>query len=134
MSSNIGDKMKKLRTARNLSQQEVAELMGLSRQYISRWESGERNINVDQLIQYAKIMGVTLDYFSDNSPERTLFQLMAQLEGVFASAEIPEADKDKAYQDIMRVYLKSKEQIASRPQVPHPSLVAAENDIEEELL
>lgn len=112
MSSNIGDKMKKIRIARNLSQLEVAEAMGVSRQYVSRWESGERNINADQLMQYAKVMQVTLDYFSDNSPERTMFQVMAQLESVFADAGIPEADKDKAYQDIMKIYLKSKEAAA----------------------
>lgn len=134
MSSNIGEKMKQLRAARNFSQQEIADLMGVSRQYISRWESGERNINGDQLIQYAKIMGVTLDYFSDNSPERTMFQVMAQLDGVFSSAEIPDADKDKAYQDIMRVYLKFKEQKASRQQsTTHPSLSVQEiKDIKEE--
>ena len=133
MSTSIGEKMKRLRAARNLSQQEVADLMGLSRQYISRWESGERNINGDQLIQYAKIMGVTLDYFSENPPERTLFQLMAQLESVFSSADIPDADKDKAYQDIMRVYLKFKEQKASRQHTAHPSIGFNDlNNIKEE--
>lgn len=113
MSTSIGDKMKKLRIARNLSQQEVAELMGVSRQYISRWESGERNINGDQLIQYAKIMKVTLDYFSDKPPMRVLSQTLAQLEDAFVSADIAEADIDKAYHDIMRIYLKSKEQRAA---------------------
>ena len=109
MSSNIGEKMKAIRVARNLNQQDVADMMGVSRQYVSRWESGERNINADQLLQFAKVMGVTLDYFSDNSPERTLFQTMAQLDQLFMDASVPEADKDKAYQDIMKVYLKSKE-------------------------
>ena len=106
---SIGDKMKQLRANRKMSQNDVADAMGVSRQYVSRWESGERNINADQLMQYAKIMGVTLDYFSDNTPERTLFQAMAQLEELFTSANIPEVDKDKAYQDIMKIYLRSKE-------------------------
>ena len=113
MSTSIGDKMKKIRIARNLSQQEVAELMNVSRQYISKWESGERNINGDQLIQYAKIMKVTLDYFSDSAPMRTLSQALWQLEDAFNSADIKEADVDKAYHDIMKIYLKSKEQRAA---------------------
>ena len=130
---NIGEKIKRIRIARNLTQQEVADRMGLKRNTVSQWESGARNISVDQLVEYAKIVQVTLDYFNDDSPERTLFQLMAQLESVFASAEIPDTDKDKAYQDIMRVYLKSKEQIAAREEKPHPSLVITD-DVEEELL
>ena len=109
MVTNIGEKMKKIRIARNFSQQDIADKMGVSRQYVSRWESNERRVNADQLIQFAKIVGVTLDYFSDNTEQHTLFQLMMQLESVFTSANIPDADKDKAYQDIMKLYLKSKE-------------------------
>lgn len=107
--SDIGSKIKQIRQHRHLTQQEIAERMGVSRNYISQWESGTRRINADQLIQYAKIVGVTLDYFNDNSVERTLFQTMAQLEEVFMDADVPRADVDKAYQDIMRIYLKSKE-------------------------
>ena len=107
--SDIGNKIKQIRQHRHLTQQEVAEKMGVSRNYISQWESNSRRINADQLIQYAKIVGVTLDYFNDNSAERTLFQTMAQLDQLFMDASVPEADKDKAYQDIMKVYLKSKE-------------------------
>ena len=109
MVTNIGEKMKKIRLARNFSQQDIADKMGVSRQYVSRWESNERRVNAEQLIQFAKIVGVTLDFFSDNTEQHTLFQLLAQLENVFTSANIPDADKDKAYQDIMKLYLKSKE-------------------------
>lgn len=106
---NIGEKIKQIRIARNLTQQEIADSMGVKRNTVSQWESGTRNVSADQLIQYAKIVGVTLDYFNDVSPERTLFQTMAQLDQLFMDASVPEADKDKAYQDIMKVYLKSKE-------------------------
>ena len=106
--SNIGDKIKQVRVARNLTQQDLADKMGLKRNTISQWESGSRNVSVEQLIEIARVVGVTLDYFNDAPPERTMFQLMAQLESVFTSADIPESDKDKAYQDIMQIYLDSK--------------------------
>ncbi|MGN0695068.1 MAG: helix-turn-helix domain-containing protein [Lentihominibacter sp.] len=111
--NNLGEKMRQVRASRGLTQNDVAEAMGVSAQYVSRWESGERNINANQLMEFAKIVGVTLDYFSDDSHERTLFQLLAQLENVFNAADIGEADKDKAYQDIMKIYLKSKESAPS---------------------
>lgn len=127
---SIGDKMKQLRANRKMSQNDVAEAMGVSRQYISRWESDERNINADQLMQYAKVMGVTLDYFSESTPERTFFQTMAQLENLFTSANIPEIDKDKAYQDIMKIYLRSKE-LTAAPVPKTPVEEAALNAKEE---
>ena len=111
--SNIGEKIKNIRIARKMTQQDLAERMNLKRNTISQWESNARNISVEQLMELAKIVGVTLDYFQDNPAERTLFQLMAQLESTFTSADIPEADKDKAYQDIMKIYLRSKEMAAS---------------------
>ena len=114
MDNNIGEKMKRIRVSRNLTQQDVAERMGVTKQCVSRWEVGNRKINSDQLVEFAKVVGVTLDYFNDNSPERTLFQLMTQLESVFSSAAIPESDKDKAYQDIMKIYLRSKEMAAEK--------------------
>lgn len=107
--SDLGSKMKQIRTARHYTQQEIADRMGVSRVYYSQWESNDRRVNAEQLIQFAKIVGVTLDFFSDNTEQHTLFQLLAQLENVFTSADIPDADKDKAYQDIMKLYLKSKE-------------------------
>ena len=54
-----------LRTARkdkNLSQEQLAELLGVSRQAISKWELGEGYPEVEKLAQLAQILGVTLDY------------------------------------------------------------------------
>ena len=116
--NNIGDKIKQVRIARNLTQQELADMIGVKRNTFSQWESGTRNVSIEQLIEIARAVGVTLDYFNDNPPERTLFQLMAQLEGLFSDAQIPDSDKDKAYQDIMKIYLKSKEMT---PKDPSPS-------------
>ena len=106
---DIGNKVKEIRKARGYTQQDIADKLGVKKNTISQWESGVRNMSFEQIVQFAKVVGVTLDYFNDNTPERTLFQAMAQLESVFTSSNIPEADKDKAYQDIMKIYLRSKE-------------------------
>lgn len=110
--SDIGAKLKELRLARNLTQQEIAEQMGVSRVYYSQWESNDRRINAEQLIQLAKIADVPLNYFSDESPDVTMLQIKLQLASVFNDAGIPEADRDKVYQDIMKIYLQSKEAAA----------------------
>lgn len=134
MNTDTGEKMKKIRLARGLLQSDISNAMGVSRQLVSRWESGERNINADQLIEYSKVVGVTLDYFSDNIPQRSLFQLMAQLQLFFSDPDITDDEKEKAYQQVMKMYLKYKESAENRqrgislvkndPNMP----VAAHND------
>lgn len=109
MNNDLGSKIKSLRIARNLTQQELADEMGVARQMVSRWESGERNIYAKQLVQLAKILNVTLDYFSTKSEDQQLFETLTELSNFFQSEGIPDEDKDKAYQSIMMFYLKSKE-------------------------
>lgn len=47
MQSIIGDNIRYLRKANNLSTQELADELGVSRSTICRWETGERNIAED---------------------------------------------------------------------------------------
>lgn len=107
--NNVGEKIKQIRIARNYTQQDIADKMNIKRNTVSQWESGMRNISVEQLIEYAKVVGVTLDFFNDDSAERTLFQTMAELDKLFTSADLSSIDKDKAFRDIMNMYWKSKE-------------------------
>ena len=107
--SNIGEKIKQIRVARSYTQQDIADKMNIKRNTVSQWESGARTIGVEQLIEYAKIVGVTLDFFSDDSTERTLFQTMADLDKLFMDVGVSNTDKDKAFRDIMNMYWKSKE-------------------------
>lgn len=108
----IGEKIKKIRSARGFTQSDMAEALGVSRAYYTQWESGARRINAEQLIELSKVVGVTLDYFSDEPPQRSLFQLMAQLKLFFESPEVSDDEKEKAYQCVMRLYLNYKESAA----------------------
>ena len=126
--SDLGSKIKNIRTSRNLTQTEVAELLNVNRSTISHWEANTKTPSTENLMALAKIVGVTLDYFQDAPPERTLFQLLAQLDGVFNSAAISDSDKDKAYQDIMKIYLKSKEMTPKEPATSSSDLL----DLKEE--
>lgn len=106
---DVGSKLKNLRISRNVTQQELADALSVTRNLISHWESGIRNINTNQLIQIAKFFNVTLDYFNDKPEDQQLFETLIQLSNFFQSEGVPDEDKDKAYRDIMQLYLKSKE-------------------------
>lgn len=66
----IGMKIKKFRESRNMTQDELAELLDTTRQSISRYENGERKANQDLLFELASIFKVSLDDFF---PVRNLY-------------------------------------------------------------
>lgn len=58
---NLGEKIYKLRTERNLSQGDLAEMLEVSRQSISKWETNGSVPDLDKIIKLSDIFGVTLD-------------------------------------------------------------------------
>jgi len=55
------EKLRKLRKEKGLSQEEFAEMLNVSRQSVSKWESGQSYPETDKLITISEIFGVTLD-------------------------------------------------------------------------
>ena len=59
---DLGTRIQGLRKARNLSQESLAEQMGLSRQAIGKWESGASAPSLDNLMELSEILQTTADY------------------------------------------------------------------------
>ena len=57
----FNDKLKKIRGEYNLTQEELAEKLDVSRQAITKWESGEGMPDVENLKQLAILFNTTLD-------------------------------------------------------------------------
>ena len=62
---NIGDKIKKLRQENNLTQEELAEQLGVSFQAVSRWENYITFPDITMLPRLANMFDVTVDYLLD---------------------------------------------------------------------
>ena len=58
----IGDRISMLRRSRDLSQEELAEMCGVSRQAVSKWESEQSVPEVDKIITLSDVFSVTTDY------------------------------------------------------------------------
>jgi transcriptional regulator with XRE-family HTH domain len=58
----IGEKIQQLRKANNLSQEQLAVQLEVSRQAVSRWELNESTPDTDKIILISRIFSVTTDY------------------------------------------------------------------------
>ena len=57
----LGQRIQELRKSRDLSQEALGEILGVSRQAVSRWEMDGAVPEVDKLLQMAKLFGLSLD-------------------------------------------------------------------------
>lgn len=59
---DIAERLQALRKKAGYSQEQVAEMLGLSRQAISKWESGQGKPEIDNVIKLTEIYHVSADY------------------------------------------------------------------------
>ncbi len=65
---NLGERIYKLRSERNLSQDDLAEILDVSRQTISKWENNNAVPELSKLIKMSELFQVSLDdLVKDNS-------------------------------------------------------------------
>lgn len=62
MNIEIANRLIKLRKENGYSQEQLADALNISRQAISKWERGEASPDTDNLIELAKLYGVSVDY------------------------------------------------------------------------
>lgn len=65
----LGDKLSKLRKENNYTQEQLADVLGVSRQAISKWESNITYPETDKLIYMSELFNCSLDYLLKNLEE-----------------------------------------------------------------
>lgn len=58
----MAERLQKLRRKAGYSQEQTAELLGISRQAVSKWESGQGKPDLDNLIRLTEIYNTSADY------------------------------------------------------------------------
>jgi transcriptional regulator with XRE-family HTH domain len=64
---NFGDNLQKLRKQHNMSQEQLAERLNVTRQAVSRWESGDSFPEMDKALMLRELFDVSLDDLMENS-------------------------------------------------------------------
>lgn len=63
----LGQKIKKLRKSKEMSQEDFAEVFNVARQTVSKWESGIAIPNTDNITAISKYFGVTVEYLTSTN-------------------------------------------------------------------
>ena len=65
----VGKQIKKARTEKNLSQEELAQKIGVSRMMISRYEISSSDVPIEKLQKISKVLEKPISYFFGEEPK-----------------------------------------------------------------
>lgn len=77
---DIGNKLKQARTKANLTQEQVAEALGVSRQTISNWENEKTYPDIRSVVTLSNLYDVSLDYLLKDKEETSMAKYLDYLE------------------------------------------------------
>lgn len=66
---DLAQRLQTLRKNANYSQEQLAELLGISRQAVSKWESGQGKPEADNIVKLAELYQVSTDHILLGKPE-----------------------------------------------------------------
>ena len=76
----LGKQIYELRKKANLSQEQLAEKVGVSRQTISKWELGETAPDIKQAQILSQIFNVSLDELTGNDTKEVIYEKVSNTE------------------------------------------------------
>lgn len=131
---DISEKIRKSRLALNLTQQELALLVNVSKRSVAAWEIGQSAPRRRMLVKLTQVLKVSFDYLSREEIEdpsygmekqeyvdearkrfgekaaKEMNFLLERQRVFFAGGEISQEAKDAFFEAVMKAYLRSKEE------------------------
>lgn len=106
MKETIGNRIQKFRKEKGMTQEELAEKLGLSSQAVSKWENDASCPDIALLPQLCKLLGVTADEL---------------LSGKTETVKVMPAETRKPFEElVMRVYVNSADGDKIKVNLPMP--------------
>jgi len=114
-SKKIGQRMKKLREEIGMSQQGLADKLGILRPTISQMENGERKITAEELIKLSEILNTSVQYLMglEKQPEIVLQERRGKMTKPQMRINVPAKNLDK-FKEVL-LYILGK--VGSKPNI-----------------
>lgn len=100
--SVIGERIKKARTKKHLTQEQLAEEIDVSVAYLSRVERGDTKINLSRLNQICELLEVTKGHILDGSSNTSTNYLNSEFSNLLQSCP---PEKFKIIYDISKIII-----------------------------
>lgn len=99
MNIEIANRLVELRKQKGLSQEELADKLGISRQAVSKWERAEAGPDVDNAIRLSRLYGISLDELFGNKPdyERAIEAMRRREEAAEGAQDASESPTDDPF-------------------------------------
>ena len=107
--AQVSDTLRVLRMERDMTQEDVANRLNISRFSVANYETGRRNPSVGLLTKYAEIFHLSMDDLISTDYQTHTMSLMQLAERVFTDKDMPQKQKDTMFMDIMKCYMQNKE-------------------------
>lgn len=107
VNNSIGQKLKTLRQSQKMTQQAVADKVGITRATLSNYEINRRVPDLRTLQKLSDCFGVSLDYFGVAQADEVL-EVLARAKEVFENENISNERKNELFDAIMRLKLNIK--------------------------
>ena len=98
---NFSEKLLTLRKAKDLTQEQLAEKLDVSRQSVSKWESGQATPDLDKIVEISAIFDVTTDYLLKSSEIDDLSVKTEMLEKQQQMMLLREQKKQRTFECVM---------------------------------
>ena len=92
---SFGENLKNVRKQRGITQEELAETLGVSRQAISKWESDNGYPETEKLLAISETLNISIDFLLNDSSSSEGKQKIAELESIKASGKLYIIDVNK---------------------------------------
>ena len=92
---NFGDKLKALRISQKLTQQQLADRIGVAKSVVSYYESGDRYPSYDVLVRITHVFHTSTDYLLDIKKEKVIDVTGLSDEDIAVVRTVAEALKSK---------------------------------------
>lgn len=95
---HVGRRLRLRRTLLNLSQEQLANAVGVTFQQIQKYERGSNRISASRLYDISKVLGVPVAFFFEDIGEEVLssrkLQMTPEMESVLAEPVTPSYEQD----------------------------------------
>lgn len=101
----LGEKIAKRRRVMNYTQEQLAEILGVSRQSISKWESNLAYPETEKLLKMGRLFGCSMDYLLDDTVDQEIGAVGTDASGEKAEPSAPPSAVERQVQPMVGAIL-----------------------------